>query len=141
VSTDGPHLFLYAATEDAARAAERAVRKVLAQHQLMTAGLRLDRWHPDEQDWEDAAVRMPGNDEERAAERRRLMDDQAQQSAEAGQPRWLVRGTLPCMPRAGPPVCGRWSFSRWQPHGLRPASSPKRTAANRRFHWAAVAGS
>ena len=38
VSVDGPHLFLYAATEDVARAAERVVREVLAQYQLVTAG-------------------------------------------------------------------------------------------------------
>ncbi len=120
VSVDGPHLFLYAATEDVARAAERVVREVLAQYQLVTAGVRLDRWHPDEQDWEDAAVRMPGSEEERAAERQRLMDDQTQQSAAAEQAGWLVRVNLPSRGQAvelaerlraqGRPVVRRWKY-------------------------------
>jgi hypothetical protein len=120
VSVDGPDLFLYAATEDVARAAERVVREVLAQYQLVTAGVRLDRWHPDEQDWEDEAVRMPGSEEERAAERQRLMDDQTQQSAAAGQAGWLVRVNLPSRGQAielaerlraqGRPVARRWKY-------------------------------
>ena len=120
VSVDGPHLFLYAATEEVARAAERVVRAVLAQYQLVTAWVRLDRWHPDEQDWEDAAVPMPGSDQERAAERQRLMEDQNQQSAAAGQAGWLVRVDLPSRRQAvelaqrlrtqGRPVVRRWKY-------------------------------
>ena len=120
VSVDGPHLFLYAATEDVALAAERVVREVLAQYQLVTAGVRLDRWHPGEQDWEDAAVRMPGSEEERAAERQRLMDEQTQQSAAAGQAGGLVRVNLPSRRQAvelaerlraqGRPVARRWKY-------------------------------
>lgn len=37
VSADGPHLFVYAATEDAARAADSVVREVVAQRQLYSA--------------------------------------------------------------------------------------------------------
>jgi len=45
VSADGPRLFLYAATEGAAREVDRVVRETLAQHQSH-AELALDRWHP-----------------------------------------------------------------------------------------------
>ena len=41
-SADGPSVFLYTSTEDAAREADRMVREVLSQHQL-TAELTLDR--------------------------------------------------------------------------------------------------
>lgn len=120
VSVDGPHMFVYAATEDVARSAERVVRKVLAERLLVTAGVWLDRWHPDEQDWEDAAVPMPGSEQERAAERQRLMDEQTQQSVAAGQAGWQVRVDLPSRRQAvvlaerlraqGRPVVRRWRY-------------------------------
>jgi hypothetical protein len=120
VSADGPCLFLYAATEDAARGADRVLREVLDQHQLAATGFALDRWHPDEQDWEDAGVPMPVSDEQRAAERQRLMDYQAQQSAAAGQAGWQVRIELPSHRQAvelawrlraeGRPVIRRWKY-------------------------------
>jgi hypothetical protein len=94
VSVDGRHLFLYAATEDAARAADRVMREVLDERQLVADRFALDRWHPEEQDWEDAAVPMPDSEESRAAERQRLMDYQMQQSAAAGQAGWEVRVEL-----------------------------------------------
>ena len=120
VSADGPRLFLYAADHDAARAADRMVREVLAPDQLAAARFTLDRWHPDEQDWEDAGVPMPGSDQERAAEHERLMDYQTQQSAAAGQPGWQVRVELPSHRQAvelagqlraqGRPVIRRWKY-------------------------------
>ena len=119
-SVDGPHMFVYAATEDVARSAERVVREVLAECLLVTAGVWLDRWHPDEQDWEDAAVPIPGSEEERAAERQRLMDEQTQQSVAAGQAGWQVRVDLPSRRQAVEmaerlraqdcPVVRRWRY-------------------------------
>ena len=73
MSVDGPTVFLYAGTEDAAREADRVVREVLAQQQL-SAELTLDRWHPLEEECEDASVPMPDTAEQRAAEHRHLMD-------------------------------------------------------------------
>ncbi|MGH3280387.1 MAG: hypothetical protein ACRDNW_14790 [Trebonia sp.] len=43
-------VFLYAATEDAAVAAEATAREVLAQ-QGLTADIRLERWDPSRQEW------------------------------------------------------------------------------------------
>src|SRR5262245_748585 len=90
MSADGPSLFLYAATEDAAREVDRVVREVLAQHQLH-AGLALDRWHPVAQEWADASAPMPESGDALAVERRRLMDAETEQSQAGGQALWLVR--------------------------------------------------
>jgi hypothetical protein len=95
VSADGPAVFLYADSEDTAREADRIVREVLIQHQLTDDGFALDRWHPDEQEWQDASIPMPDRDEGQAAGYQDLVDDQAQQSAAAVQARWEVRVELP----------------------------------------------
>jgi hypothetical protein len=93
VSADGPHVFLYAGTEDAAREAERVVREILAQRQL-AAEFALDRWHPVEQEWEDASVPLPQTAEQERAERQRRVDDDTQESLATGQADWEVRVEL-----------------------------------------------
>ncbi|HUC21078.1 MAG TPA: hypothetical protein VMA73_00040 [Streptosporangiaceae bacterium] len=119
MSVDGPAVFLYAGTEDMAREADRVVREVLGRHQL-SAEFRLDRWHPLEEDWEDASVPMPDTAEQRAAEHRRLIDAETQQSLAAGQAGWEVRVELPSHRQAvqlaerlqaeGRPVIRRWKY-------------------------------
>jgi hypothetical protein len=95
VSADGLAVFLYADSEEAAREADRVVREVLVQHQLIVSVAALDRWHPDEQEWQDVSIPMPDPDEGRAAEYQHQVDDQAHQSAVAGQAGWEVRVELP----------------------------------------------
>ena len=119
MSVDGPAVFLYAGSEDTAREADRVVREVLAQHQL-SAEFTLDRWHPLEEDWEDASAPMPDTGEQRAAEHRRLIDAETQQSLAAGQAGWEVRVDLPSHRQAvelaerlqaeGRPVVRRWKY-------------------------------
>ncbi len=119
MSVDGPTVFLYAGTEDAAREADRVVREVLAQQQL-SAELTLDRWHPLEEEWEDASVPMPGTAEQRAAEHQHLMDAETQESLAAGQASWEVRVELRSHRQAvqlaerlqaeGRPVIRRWRY-------------------------------
>ena len=119
MSVDGPAVFLYAGTEDTAREADRVVREVLARHQL-SAEFTLDRWHPLEEDWEDASVPMPDTAEQRATEHRRLIDAETQQSLAAGQAGWEVRVELPSHRQAvelaerlqaqGRPVIRRWKY-------------------------------
>jgi hypothetical protein len=95
------------------------VREVLAQHQL-SAGFTLDRWHPLEEEWEDVSVPMPDTAEQRAAEHRRLIEAETQQSLAAGQAGWEVRVDLPSHRQAvalaerlqaeGRPVIRRWKY-------------------------------
>jgi hypothetical protein len=119
VSADGNHIFLYAGTEDAAREADRVARDVLASRQL-TAQFALDRWHPIEQEWEDAGAPMPQTAEQRAAEHERLVADENQESAAEGQASWEVRAELSSRHQAvdlaerlradGYPVVRRWKY-------------------------------
>jgi hypothetical protein len=119
MSVDGPAVFLYVGTEETAREADRVVREVLAQHQL-SAEFTLDRWHPLEEEWEDVSVPMPDTAEQRAAEHRRLIDAETQDSLAAGQAGWEVRVDLPSHRQAvelaerlqaeGRSVIRRWKY-------------------------------
>src|SRR3954453_23399057 len=53
VSRDDDELFLYADTEEAARAAEKVVREDLEQHGT-DARVELTRWHDDAEEWKPA---------------------------------------------------------------------------------------
>ncbi len=119
VSADGPHVFLYAATEDAAREADRVVREVLARRQL-TAEFSLDRWHPIEQEWADASTPLPQSAEEHEAESERRVDDETRESLAAGQAGWEVLIEAPShhgavelakrLQAEGHPVTRRWKY-------------------------------
>ena len=119
VSADGPRVFLYAGTEDAAREADRVVREVLAQRGL-GADFALDRWHPAEEEWQAAEVPLPQSDEQRAAEHQRLEAEETQESLATGHAQFEVRVELPSHHAAvaladrlqaeGRPVIRRWKF-------------------------------
>jgi hypothetical protein len=94
VSRDGSRVFLYADAEETAREGEAVVRTELSGHGL-GARLALERWHPAEQEWKDAAVPLPRTDEELAAERARRQEREAEHSRETGQAAWEVRVELP----------------------------------------------
>ncbi len=119
VSVDGPSVFLYAGSENAAREADRVVRELTAKHGL-SADYALDRWHPAEEEWESADVAMPQTDEERAAEHGRLEEDETRESLATGKAEWEVRVELPSHHAAveladrltaeGRPVIRRWTL-------------------------------
>jgi hypothetical protein len=119
VSEDGRTIFLYAGTEDAAREADRVVRDVLAQRQP-AASFALDRWHPVEQEWEDASVPLPQTAEEQQAEHERRIADETQESQATGEAEWEVIVDMPSRHAAaklaerleaeGRPVFRRWRF-------------------------------
>ena len=94
VSDDGSSVFLYAATEDSAREAGRVVREVLAQREL-AADFTLDRWHPIEQEWEDASAPLPQTEQQRQAEHQRRIDDETRDSLSTGEAEWEVRIEMP----------------------------------------------
>ena len=93
VSSDGPHLFLYADTRRAAEAGEHALEEVLEEHNLRGTP-RLDHWHPIEERWEDASVPEPQTQAAREAEhdRREAMD--TAESLATGVAQWEVRVEL-----------------------------------------------
>ena len=84
VTRDGPHMFLYATSEQAAREAERVARELIDGEGLK-AGLRLTRWHPDEEAWRDASEPLPQTAEEREAERARHEAAEAEEAAAEGE--------------------------------------------------------
>jgi hypothetical protein len=94
VSAEGPSIFLYAGTENAAREADRVVRELTEQRGL-AADFALDRWHPVEEGWENADATMPQTAEQRAAEHQRLEEDETRESLASGYAQWEVRIELP----------------------------------------------
>jgi hypothetical protein len=94
VSSDGPCVYLYASTEAAARHAEKMVREVIL-HRHLTAEYQLDRWHPIEEEWEDASVPLPQTEQEQQVEHQRLVAEETRESEEAGQAGWEVRVEMP----------------------------------------------
>jgi hypothetical protein len=119
VSADGPRVFVYAGTQDAAREADQVVRQVMAQRGL-GADFALDRWHPAEEEWQDADVPVPQTDEQRQAEHERLEADETRESVASGHAQFEVRVELPTHQEAvaladrlqaeGRPVIRRWKF-------------------------------
>jgi hypothetical protein len=119
VSADGPSVFLYAGSENAAREADRVARELAAKHGL-SADFSLDRWHPAEEEWESADVAMPRTAEERGAEHERLEEDETRESLATGKAQWEVRVQLPSHHAAveladrltaqGRPVTRRWTL-------------------------------
>jgi hypothetical protein len=94
VSRDGPRVFLYADSEAPLREAERVVRDRLAERDV-GARILLERWHPVEQEWEDAALPLPASPEELEAERLRRSARETEHSLESGYAEWEVRVELP----------------------------------------------
>ena len=94
VSADGPSVFLYAGSENAAREADRVARELTAKHGL-SADFALDRWHPGEEEWESADVALPQTEQDRAAEHERLEEDETRESLATGKAQFEVRVELP----------------------------------------------
>jgi hypothetical protein len=90
VTRDGPHLFLYAATEDGARAAEQAVRDLLRREDL-SATVATTRWHPVEEAWKDASLPLPRTEEEVEEERARHEAAEEQEARVEGSYDWRVK--------------------------------------------------
>ncbi|MGH3011956.1 MAG: hypothetical protein ACRDLZ_01025 [Gaiellaceae bacterium] len=93
VSRDGPCVFLYADSEELGRDAEGIVRALLSSEGRQ-ARIALERWHPVEQDWKDAAVPLPQTDEEVEAEHERQQAREAAESLASGHAEWEVRVSL-----------------------------------------------
>jgi hypothetical protein len=90
VSASGKRVFLYADTEGAAREAEKVVMEI-----LRADGVRgestLERWHHDEEVWEDASKALPSTPAEKRAEHERLEKQETADSRATGIAEWELR--------------------------------------------------
>ena len=119
VSRDGPHVFVYADSDTQAREANHVVRAGLDELGV-AAEIRLHRWHPEEQLWEDPDVPLPETEDERRAEHARLQEREAAESLASGLAQWEVRVELPShadtvgvadrLEAEGFPVVRRWTY-------------------------------
>jgi hypothetical protein len=121
VTHDGPHLFVYADSEEQARAAQQALQPLLTEHGIPETAVTLQRWHPEEEHWEAPTVPMPDESpDEEAREHQREEADDRERSHEQGYPEWEVRLGLPSYQEAralaekledeGIPVTRRWRY-------------------------------
>jgi hypothetical protein len=94
VSRDGDEVFLYAQTEKAARAAEKAVREDLSEHGGR-AVIELMRWHDEAEEWKPADVPLPATDAARAAEHAERVAREDASSAADSAAEWEIRVDLP----------------------------------------------
>jgi hypothetical protein len=89
VVSSGPGtVFVYADSEDAAREAERLLRE------LSGAEVKVDRWHPIEERWDDPSVPLPQTEAARKAEHERREQQETEQSQRIGLAEWEVRVEL-----------------------------------------------
>ena len=119
VSRDGSTLFLYAATEEHAREAERVVRSLLAEDEL-TAEVRITRWHPVQEAWLDLSVALPASDEQRQAEYELREAAETEEAEAEGEFDWhvVVRfggrneavAVAARLAEEGVPVARRWRY-------------------------------
>ena len=94
VSRDGSRVFLYADSDEQARAVyQTATARIESDGR--SASSALERWHPVEQAWKDASVPLPETETEVEAEHERLQEREAAESIEKGRAEWEVRIELP----------------------------------------------
>jgi hypothetical protein len=91
VSGSGDELFLYADTEAGARAASGVVTTVLTAQQIGVRATTLERWHHDEERWEDARLAAPSTPEAEHTEHERLEQQEARESQTTGVAPWELR--------------------------------------------------
>jgi hypothetical protein len=94
VTHDRDDVFLYLGSQQDAERARAVVQDTMDREDI-TGELRVSRWHPLEERWEDPSQPLPASDAERAAEHARLETEETEESVEAGHPEWEVRVTLP----------------------------------------------
>ena len=93
ISHDGAEVFLYAGTHVALRAAERVVRKQLAEHGW-DADVVASHWHPDAEEWQSADAPAATTAAQTEAEHARLMRAEDADSAAHGW-EFEARAVLP----------------------------------------------
>jgi hypothetical protein len=119
VTRDESRIFLYATSDAQAREAERVVRELVAADELV-ADIRVTRWHPVAESWEDASIPLPSSPEGEAAEVAVREAAEAHEAEIEGEYDWHVVVHAPSRSDAlelserlraeGLPVRRRWRF-------------------------------
>ena len=119
VTRDGSRLFLYAASDSAARQAERTVRELMDADDL-SAEIRVTRWHPVEESWKDASEPLPATPAEEQDEYAAREAAEAEEARVEGRSDWQVVAHLAGRDEAaeladrltgeGVPVRRRWRY-------------------------------
>ena len=89
VTRDGSKLFVYTRTGAEAGEAARVMHELLDADDL-TAHVRTMRWHPVEEAWEDASVRLPQSDAEQELERQKQEAREQREVKAGGDYDWHV---------------------------------------------------
>jgi hypothetical protein len=95
LSYDHERLHAYGDTRETIEGVRAAIERALAQHGVEPVRTAVERWHPEEERWEDAGVPLPTTPEEHQAEHARLVAEEARETTEAGQADWEVDAELP----------------------------------------------
>lgn len=90
---DQGQVFLYTESAEAARTAATVAVSVVQQHNL-PADIAVHRWHPVDEEWENADAPMPSTNAQIAEEHQRLMKSQTEESVRTGVAEWEVRVRL-----------------------------------------------
>jgi hypothetical protein len=94
VTRDAQFIFIYAWHEESAEEAERVVKDIMNQENLV-GEVRLMRWHPLAEEWKDAAEALPEDEAARAQEMREAEDEGTRDARVYGEYPWEVVIELP----------------------------------------------
>jgi hypothetical protein len=95
LSYDHERLHAYGDSREAVDGVRAAIERALADRHVEPVRTAVERWHPEEERWEDATLPLPSTPAEHQAEHARLVEEEARESTEAGAAEWEVDATLP----------------------------------------------
>jgi hypothetical protein len=93
VTRDGSRLFAYASNEAQVREAERVIRELVGAEGL-TGDVRVTRWHPVVEEWEDASLPLPATPAEQDLEYEQREAAELQEAEREGDFDWHVVAEL-----------------------------------------------
>jgi hypothetical protein len=95
LSFDHEVLHAYGDTGEAVEGVREAIERVLRERGLSSTQTVLERWHPEEERWEDGSVPLPSTPAEHEAEHARHEAQEAADSSEPGGADWEVDAEVP----------------------------------------------
>ena len=95
LSFDHETLRGYADTREAVDGTREAIERLIRDAGFAPRRVAVERWHPEEERWEDGSVPLPGTPEEHTAEHQRREAQEAADSAGAARAEWEVDAQLP----------------------------------------------